>query len=638
MQQRVGPLWTAAKKTLSVVWAWSVQNAPTFFRALRTALIIVFSAIGGTALAIIGGAIGAVVLTIPLLLIALRGLYVGGETYWWTLQNAHQHAFDYTERHPRKPPRFLIHHRQPAHLMYFFDEAWRVVGLTIRNVWGPTQQHVAGWWARAANQRQTAYNLPEKPSEWPRRVYHWLLSAAMMAGGGFFYVAMLIVLGIGTVTHVTLNALGVVLSALLIPLLGVINRLNEAIFRINYRCPHPNCHAHMVLPVFICPQCGSEHTRLRPSIYGVFYHTCTGPDGGTCGYRLPTLERLGRKSLERRCPTCHRPLPSAIGQATDVHLPIMGGTAVGKSYFLTALADVLDNQIGPAQAVGVSIPDADQAAQLATNRQQLVDGGRLLKTSDADTTVGAVNLQLVGKRGRVPQLWYVYDAAGEHYGSEDRAMQQNYFQYVRGIFFLIDPFSLDAVQMRYKDRLQGSTTISPSTEQPEHILNRVYDALRLFTPDKEGLPIAVILTKADVFDLDDHIGESAARRLMARFPSIRTQADAIDILVQHFLAENGAGNVVMQLRNQFSSVRFFSMAVVNNGHYQPQRVDAPLVWMLDQTGLISARRQRIHTIDVEDRTRQRRASYRRLDQIRYYVWDSLHAPAIQPQDITRDDL
>lgn len=636
--QRLQPLLTAIQQGFSAALAWLVRVAPSALRYGGIAIVGTIAIVGGVALAIVGSLVGAFILAIPALAIALQGFYVGGQTYWRTLQTSHETAYLYTERHPPKPPKLLIHHRQPSHLMYFFDEAWRVAALTIREVWKPTRQAVDQWWMRAQYQRDQAINLPRDARNFPRRMYHLILATAMVIGGAFFYIAMSIVVGLGTLLHVTINLFGALLSALLIPLLGASNRINEALFRINYRCPHPNCHAHMVLPIFICPQCGEQHTRLRPSIYGIFYHRCTGPEGGTCGYRLPTLERLGRRGLSRQCPTCHRPLPNAIGQATDVHLPIMGGPAVGKSYFLTALSDVLQTSIGPAHGVGVSIPDEAQAEQLRINKEQLESGGRLMKTSDADTSVGAINLQLVGKRGRVPQLWYVYDAAGEHYGSSDRTLQQNYFEYVRGIFFLIDPFSLDEVASQYKDQLADAKAISPSTEPPEHILNRAFDALRLYAGNKDQLPVAIILTKADAFDLDEQVGEAAARRLMARFPAIRTQADAIDILVQHYLAEHGGTNIMMQLRNHFANVRFFSMAVVEDGQYKPQRVDEPLQWMLSQTGLIDARNDRIKAIDVEDQTRQRRASYRRLDQLRYYVWDSLSVPAIQPQDITRENV
>lgn len=637
-QQRIWQVLDTLRIYLSRLLAWLVAISPTLLQyAIRITIILLYL-IGSVILAFVGGMVFISILSVILIGMFFRGFYAAIQTYQNTVREVTKNVRDYAERNPRHLPRWLMRHQQPAHLAYYFDEAWRDVVQTFRQVWSPTQAYVQDWHARARQRQHAANNLPKEAQNVPKRFYHLTVGIGMFLGGFSYYASMLLIVAPASILHLVVNVIGMIVSAWLIVLFNIFSRLWRMMFRINYRCPHPNCHVQMTYPVFICPQCGTEHTRLRPNLYGVFYHTCTGPDDGTCGYRLPTFERLGRRSLVRQCPSCHRPLPNAIGEASDVHLPIMGGVAAGKSYFLTALTDVLQTKIGPNYGVGVRIPDPTQADQLTQNLKSLEQGNRLLKTSDADTTVGAVNLRLVGKRGRVPQLWYVYDAAGEHYGSEDRTKQQNYFKYVRGIFFLIDPFSLSKVQKQYAEQLKSNPTLSPSTESPENILNRVYDALRLFTPNQEKLSIAVILTKTDAFDLDARIGSSAAQRLIARVPTVRTEEDAIDFLVRQFLIDNGAANVVMQLLNQFSNVRFFSIAVVKNGRYAPQRIEHPLVWMLAQMGLVNAQQKRVNDVDTADRTFRRRISQHRLDQLRYYVWDSLQPPTVQPEDMSYENV
>lgn len=349
---------------------------------------------------------------------------------------------------------------------------------------------------------------------------------------------------------------------------------------------------------------------------------------------MPTLDVLGRKSLARICPTCRRDLPAAIGSATNLHIPLVGGPSAGKSYLLAAATHELHTGTVARQlGLTISLPTPDHADHVQRNIDMLKQGGRLLKTSDADANVSAVTLQLRAEHKRMPQLLYLYDAAGEHYGSQDRAIQQVYYQYVGGIFLVIDPFSLPIVRERYADKLSDDTSVAPSTDAPEDIYMRMLDVLRLYDAHPERVPVAVILTKADAYDLDEHIGNAAAERLMARYPNLRQKSDALNILVQQFLLDNGATNVVMNLRNQFERVRYFSVSVVSSEKYAPQRVTAPLAWMASVLTIVDAATVRKRVIDRQDRSLRRKVGGGLREAVRYYVWDSLLPPHIDIADV-----
>jgi hypothetical protein len=590
--------------------------------------------VGGAFLAAVIGTVAAVVLSVPAVVIAVIGVLHGLRNFWQTLQAGRLHAAEAAMLRPTPPPRRLNPNPQPARQLYFYDEAWRVMLYTLRRVWTPTRTDAAAWWARARNLRQKAAALPQTWQRVPQRGAYLVLNAGVLLGSGFYFVAQILILVIGSVGQLLVNVGGMLFASLLVPLLWTVNRVNSTYFRIYYRCPHANCHAQMDVPIFLCPDCNTEHANLRPGRYGVFYHHCKGPDGQTCNYPLPTLDMLGRRSLERICPTCRRDLPNAIGRATNLHIPLVGGPSAGKSYLLAAATHELHHgEAGKQLGLTTTLPTEDHAEQVQRRIERLKQGQRLAKTSDADANVSAVTLQLRAKLKRLPQLLYLYDAAGEHYGTQDRAMQQVYYQYVGGIFLVIDPFSLPDVRERYAEQLAASPSIAPSDETPEDIYMRMLDVLRSYDAHPERVPVAVVLTKADAFDLDTHIGKAAAERLMARYPNLRQQSDALNILVQQFLLDNGATNVVLNLRNQFERVRYFSVSVVSGEQYAPQRVTAPLAWMAGVLGIVDTRSVRRQVIDRQDRSWRKRVGGGVVPGLRYYVWDSLLPPRVEVGDM-----
>ena len=504
--------------------------------------------VGGVFLAALVGTVSVVIVGVPALIVAMLGVIDGLRNFWSTLTTARHQAAETVMRAPDLPQRPWNRAPQPARLMYFYVEAWRVIADTSRSVWQPTKANVEDWFNTAQNLHQRAAAVPQHWARVPQKGFYWVLAFGVRVGGTFYYIAQVFILIVGSILHVLVNVTGITFSLIMIPALWARNRINSAYYRIYFRCPHANCHAQMDIPIYECPQCKTQHTRLRPSIYGVFYHRCKGPEGDTCNYPLPTLDALGRKNLTRYCPTCSREIPQIIGQATNVHLPIVGGPSAGKSYILAAMTSEL-MQADPLTKYGVRLTMPTDADTLRVEQQidTLRDGGRLVKTSDADDNVSAVTMRASSTLNTMDRLLYVYDAAGEHYGTEDRAMQQIYFRYVGGVFLVVDPFSLDVVRTTYADEIEAQrTSIAPSLNPPEDIYGRMLDVLRTYGRKKiETVPVAVIMTKTDALDLDDKIGHTAAQRLMARFPTIRDESDALHILVQQFLQDNGATSFVL---------------------------------------------------------------------------------------------
>jgi Double-GTPase 2 len=516
---------------------------------------------------------------------AVTGIFIGVKNFFKIFIDAHQEA----KVKPANPniKRFLsrLYVEQPAYLMYAYDAGWFVLYSVVSDVWTPTDADAKSWFIKGKGfLSNTDYqkNIVGK-------IFCWAAAIGAYVGGLCHYVAAFLIITIFALLQSVFLILGFIATSVLILFLTIY-----------HRCP--DCHYQMSIPVHICSNCSTEHTRLWPSAYGIFKHRCEGKlsYGTTCNKKLPTLSFLGKNKLVQKCPNCGRVLEGLGG--TNVHIPIVGGPAVGKShYIVTATMELLEKH-APLHKWEVSLPDTNHQRDYEACVRLITSGQRLPKTSNADMTAKAYNLQIKQKPGQVvPKLLYLYDAAGEYYTSDSSAQQQEYFKYVHGVLLIVDPFSIENVCSAYKSQLDEDKKtggiISPSPES----LETVYENMLMLFETKLNLkrnqrvraPVAVVVTKSDAFDLEQKIGEPAARQYILDHPQakIRKVEDAIDKVVVEFLIDYGAGNFVRNLRSHFSKVRFFSCSAIGIGNnsetassFEGLRILDPMLWLLRQVG------------------------------------------------------
>lgn len=562
------------------------------------------------------------------LLGAVSGVAVGARNFVATWRNAHLEARKRTESAPLPQPSLFNRHPQPAFKTYFYDAAWFAMRYISRNVWAPTRRDAGLWSQRGQNLRERASQQPNDWTNIPLNLWFYAAASGFYVGGAFHYVAAVIIVAVFIVAQVILSLVGMLVSTVLVIVLSWVNAARAAHYRAYFRCPHANCHSEMPIPIYICPNCNREHTRLWPSRYGIFYHRCV------CGEKLPTLHWLGRKNVDRICPTCRRSMTSAIGWDTNFHIPIVGGPSAGKSHFLVASTQQLMDEYGPKHQLRVDLADERFREDYQRNIDILRSRGRLMKTSDAEENPTAYNMEIERKRQSVPSLLYLYDAAGEHYGTGDRAIRQVYFKYVHGVVLIIDPFSLDDVRALYSDRI--TTDLAISSANPDDVYDIMLEVLESHHKKQRGqhfkLPVAVVLTKTDAFDLEEKIGAQAAQTLIQRNPHL-LPVDAIDMLVQRFLRENGASNFMIKLHQRFERVKYFSCSTLGPDPeaYDPLRVAEPLLWILGELGVAPVRAVRRREVDRRDRVNSKHMGVGVLGSLRYYVWDSLKATDVSPE-------
>ncbi|MBA3533222.1 MAG: hypothetical protein H0T73_14980 [Ardenticatenales bacterium] len=513
-----------------------------------------------------------------------------------------------------------LYEPQPAHLMYAYDGGWQVMKYVVNHVFSRTTAAARKWYAFGDPWKTKAEYEDNKLLKY----WYWCIYVgAMLAGVAQYIAAMLIVAAFAIVQFLVLLSWAVVTS-LGIVILAMFNSLYGFYYKIFARCP--DCHEQMKIPIFVCPTCATEHTRLWPSVYGVLYHRCS-----TCNSKLPTLDPLGRVGLVQKCVACGRPMNKEIGRLINVHIPVIGGPSAGKSNYIVMATRQLIEEYAPPRKYTVGFSDEMHQREYTRNVQRLSSGNEMAKTTEM--VPQAYNLSIKKEGERVGRIAYIYDAAGEAYLSEDNALLQSYYRYVHGIIFIIDPFSIDLQRDIHEEELKEvKDLLRPSTLKVMESYERMLRVLESSVGLKRGKrflhPIAVVVTKADALGLDGQIGFSAAQTLMQQ-RAILLEEDATSRVVEQFLVENQLGNFVRDLYLQFENVKFFSCSALgrmpdpeNERPYQPDRVLAPFLWVLGELNVVKARDERLQQIDLEHQ-RSARARGTPWGAAKYYYWDSL---------------
>jgi hypothetical protein len=346
----------------------------------------------------------------------------------------------------------------------------------------------------------------------------------------------------------------------------------------------PACHSKRPLPEYFCGRCGEVHRRLIPSDYGILHHTCR------CGERLPATFFLQRGKLQSRCPECQALLARDHTETRKTFIPVVGGPAVGKSAFLFAATRGLVERAAPAAGLTPQFLDAAVEGDFRRIWQ-----GADLGTAPDKTQAKlprAYNLRL-SRPGATPRLLYFYDPAGEAFDATDELILHKYQDYFSGMIFLVDPFSLPAVRDDYADALKtAAAAIKPSALPAEDALSRVLINLEqnfgLAKTARVPAPLAVVVSKADAFDLPETLGEEAVAPRLRTAPPGTDRRDLRHHLVREQLLRWGEAGLVDQFERRFAKVRYFACSALgrlpdgSGRAFVPWGVLEPLLWVLGE--------------------------------------------------------
>jgi hypothetical protein len=383
-------------------------------------------------------------------------------------------------------------------------------------------------------------------------------------------------------------------AAVFLPVLAC-EWIGRRVHGITYECGHANCASRKgrfnPLPVHRC-ECGQEYSDLYPSFYGVFHHVCRDPAHKNGKYRLPTLDRLGRNRLRRRCRVCGQDLiHTDIGLAAPYPILVIGDTNSGKTVFLSQAIRILCRKISGIHG-GASATTTKEQRRSIDHTWDLLDRGQVLPATSGEI-VDAVGLALsIPKRLR-RTLLLLYDAPGEDFQTMTRFARKQALETAKGIVFLVDPLTLPGIEM-FGRSISGEAGEMSAGSVAGNLVH-LMQSLKSENDGKFDTPMAVIISKGDELP-------SADLPFLANLYSTNgdhQNADTLSTRCKEAIVKLGGGNVVRTLETHFAKIRFFACSALgrrpapeNRAAFQPAGVIEPLLWMLglNLDGLAMAQR------------------------------------------------
>lgn len=426
----------------------------------------------------------------------------------------------------------------------------------------------------------------------------------LLASGGIVGGAVGLVLGAAAAAAFT-ALISVIFSAVLVVVVAVaivsalvlraIETVSLRTRGITLECPA--CHQRQSRPSYVCAHCPPHqptlHRDLRPGSLGVLRRVCR------CGSTLPTLLLSGKWKLEARCQheECNSVLPVKAQTTKTFHVPVVAGTAAGKTVFMMAATATMETRARSATN-DLTFEFADLAA-----KEQYVSARKALEKASfgqINPTLPSIALRAytvyVGAAGARRRLLYLYDSAGERYERGSALAGSSFLKLTQGVVFIVDPFALDSVR-RLADA-QALRGVTASDVAPEDVFSRFGQGLReslQAQPDHRlGIPVSVVITKADALLRSGGVPHPYEQWGDAPEPESDRQARAA--AARRWLVDvGGQRGLVSLVENTFSRCNYFVVSALDAFSVTVRRgvrggrgvsnddPSAPVRWLLDHS-------------------------------------------------------
>ena len=443
--------------------------------------------------------------------------------------------------------------KQPAKKSFFFDEGYRKVGRAFVGAWASTFDPVA-----------------------MKRIF----------SNFFTFIPNLIVFVIITAGRIAINIiLSILLAVIFLSIapfvwisyvvVGFLDLLYRMIRRISVVCTV--CQRRFDLPVYICPSCGAEHTRLVPSAYGILYRTCN------CGKKLPTTFFNGRQKLDSHCPFCKTPTPGS-GHQMEIIIPVIGGPNSGKTCFVSTAINSIEKNTALRASHDIAVTGSAK-----TEYDDIIADMKAgaLPDKTRDMRMKYYQFYFTPKSEKVKRLVAICDIGGEAFRKDSVVGVQIGLRYANSFLIVVDPLSVADYRKEVEKRGIKTVPYNPCDLAIDQMLARFISVLDNFKGGRSKSnvknDVAVVFTKCDIPGLDTEIGKKAAALYASR--NNVTEAEAQKKLCEEFLHKYGESNFVQTLNSRFKNVRYFtctSLGGVNCSSFAPEDVDKPVLWLIER--------------------------------------------------------
>lgn len=393
-------------------------------------------------------------------------------------------------------------------------------------------------------------------------------------------VGYLCIYGLGTLLglllaliHGSVTTLFMLVTYVIFSIVWLLDRLYLLANKIRSICPY--CKQRFLIPVFACPVCGAKHHKLVPGPYGIFRHRCQ------CGHKLPATFLNGRSRLDAFCPVCDASLVAS--DARPLVFQLVGGTRSGKTVFLSSFFHQFFQKID--RIPGLERTITGEYKPYFDDLEHWFQGAPCPATTQFNSQMYPVLLSGLGVR----RQFSIFDIAGEMFDgiSANSELDQHQFTYCNGLLFMIDPFSNGLLR---EGREQANDDISSFSEMPvedvaANFINYLIRVGHARASDRCSIPVAVLITKADLREVRSVIGPEQLKRIMDSQPELYASAqECRDAECRKFLTDIGMASAVNDLEAQFSNIHYYPVSA--QGHsadgtpFEPWGIMEAFDWML----------------------------------------------------------
>lgn len=458
---------------------------------------------------------------------------------------------------------------QPAQKGYFFGQGYKDIGSAIKNSW--------------LKNADTAKRYYEEYSDYGllsfKGIYSLFCALAVVSFGTVFFVAI----SAAMLAFVSVFFILVYIGFFAAWLFDRAYLTRKKIFTACNECKH-----RTLIPTYICPQCGAQHTNLTPGVYGILKRKCN------CGTKLPTTFFNGRNKLQGICSNCL--LEGKVTYLNDresrpLCVPVVGGRSVGKTAYITAFSKKFLEFVAPQNNLEIEFYNEAKEKIYAEIKADFAHGSTRMTARPQDVSkASSISFSFFAKNKALKpeRLMHIYDIAGEVFTDNNENEVQLQYEYCQGIIFMLDPFAIPTVRAKYEAMLTPQDRAGIGKADINGIINVFINKLREVTglSDRKmsKVPIAIVIGKIDSAGLGYEFSEEKIEELRFLNPQLSiSKSDAVDYLCRKFLKENEMESFINAIDMKFKNYRFFAASAIghtrDSGAYNPTGVMEPMEWI-----------------------------------------------------------
>ena len=459
---------------------------------------------------------------------------------------------------------------QPAKKSYFFGQGYKDIGDAIR----------LSWRKNASTAKKYYDSFTEKGLMSFKGIFKLFCALSVVSFGTVFFALISLVM-------VAVVSLFFVLVYIGFSAVWLFDRLYLMRKKIFTACNE--CKSKFLIPTYLCPDCGAQHTNLTPGMYGILRRTCS------CGRKLPTAFFNGRKKLQAICPNClQRGRTTYLNdrESRPLCIPVVGGRSVGKTAYITAFAKRIIEFVAPQKGLEIEFYNQAKEDIYGEIKADFAHGSTRMTARPQDlsqTSSVSLSFFIKHKSLQPERLVHIYDIAGEVFTNNDENEVQQQYEYCQGIVFILDPFAIPEVRFQYEELLSPEDLAgigrADLNDVIDSFLNKLREVTGLSDSSMSTVPLAVVISKIDSAGLDQDVGRRAVEKLMKAQPQVFTDFfNTQDYLCRKFLRENGMESFLNNISLQFKNNRFFACSAIGHsrgkGPYRPEGVLPPMEWLI----------------------------------------------------------